>query len=346
MLGLNYGPDGRSAGGARAPGRGGHFRLCAPSRLSRCASRASSRTSPRFLVAAARPQEADVKVFVDTAPLMEKPLAAARRARLAGQAHQSGVARFRLLAVPGRDPHDLELAARRAGSRTIADNAAPASTPARPTPFRRPTSSTRGAASPISRSSTRARFRGSFDPRSATASTAATTASPSAPGTSSRAKGGKRSSPRATTSTLRLWPNSPASTMRRSGPGSPAARSSGSAGALRAQCDDRNWQRERSALANAAVDLIADDNPLVRGAAVWALARLTPGRNFYPARRNACEGRRDRSGYRGVARRSRRAALTIIVLSKPALSARRFVSAWCLSLSISSLRCSFLRLSS
>ena len=39
-------------------------------------SRASSRSLPRFLVAAARPEKADVKVFVDTAPLMEKPLAA------------------------------------------------------------------------------------------------------------------------------------------------------------------------------------------------------------------------------------------------------------------------------
>ena len=29
-----------------------------------------------FLVAAARPEQADVKVFVDTAPVMEKPLAA------------------------------------------------------------------------------------------------------------------------------------------------------------------------------------------------------------------------------------------------------------------------------
>ena len=46
-----------------------------------------------------------MKVFVDTAPVMEKPLAAGGGARLAGQAHQSGVARIRLLAVPGRDLH-------------------------------------------------------------------------------------------------------------------------------------------------------------------------------------------------------------------------------------------------
>ena len=47
----------------------------------------------------------ELKVFVDTAPVMEKPLAAGGGHRLAGQAHQSGLARVRLLAVPGRDLH-------------------------------------------------------------------------------------------------------------------------------------------------------------------------------------------------------------------------------------------------
>ena len=36
----------------------------------------------------------DVKVFVDTAPVMEKPLAAGGRYRLAGQAYQSGIREF------------------------------------------------------------------------------------------------------------------------------------------------------------------------------------------------------------------------------------------------------------
>jgi epoxyqueuosine reductase len=40
-----------------------------------------------------------LKLFVDTAPVMEKAAGGARRARLAGQAHQSRVAGFRLLAV-------------------------------------------------------------------------------------------------------------------------------------------------------------------------------------------------------------------------------------------------------
>jgi epoxyqueuosine reductase len=52
----------------------------------------------------------EVKVFIDTAPLMEKPLAAEGRARLAGAAHQSGVARTRLVVLHRHDPDDGHLA--------------------------------------------------------------------------------------------------------------------------------------------------------------------------------------------------------------------------------------------
>ena len=44
-----------------------------------------------------------VKVFVDTAPVMEKPLA--QKAGLAGQAHQSGQPRIRFLAFSGLHLH-------------------------------------------------------------------------------------------------------------------------------------------------------------------------------------------------------------------------------------------------
>ena len=71
-----------------------------------------------------------------------------RRARLAGQAHRAGLARVRLLAVPRRDLHDRRAAGRRRRSPTIAAPAGAASTSARRTPSRRPTSSMRGAASP------------------------------------------------------------------------------------------------------------------------------------------------------------------------------------------------------
>ena len=95
----------------------------------------------------------DLKVFVDTAPLDGEARRAGRRPRLAGQAHQPRVAPVRLLAVPGRDPAVGRAAGRLSPRPTIAANAAPASTSARPTPSPRPIVSRRGAASPISPSS-------------------------------------------------------------------------------------------------------------------------------------------------------------------------------------------------
>ena len=82
-----------------------------------------------------------MKVFVDTAAVMEKPLAGKRRPRLAGQAHQSGVARIRLVAVSRRDLHHARSAGRRgrAGqlrhlprlSRHLPDRGVPGALPAR-----------------------------------------------------------------------------------------------------------------------------------------------------------------------------------------------------------------------
>ena len=94
-------------------------------------------------------------------PVMEKPLAAALGSRLAGQAHQSRVAAIRLVAVPRRDLHHARSAARRGGSTIIAAIAAPASISARRRLSRRPIVSMRGAAFPISPSSTKAPFRAS-----------------------------------------------------------------------------------------------------------------------------------------------------------------------------------------
>ena len=96
----------------------------------------------RWLVAEARERglgEAGVKVFVDTAPVMEKPLAARGRARLAGQAHQSGQPRARLLAVPRRDLHDARASRPTSRHAIAAAPAAPASacpTEAFPEPYR------------------------------------------------------------------------------------------------------------------------------------------------------------------------------------------------------------------
>ena len=97
-----------------------------------------------------------IKVFVDTAPLMEKPCGAGGGPWLAGQAHQPGVAPLRLLAVPGR----VAALGRAAGRcrrerplrpvprlpRFLSDRGFPRALP----------DSMPGAASPTSRSSTRA----------------------------------------------------------------------------------------------------------------------------------------------------------------------------------------------
>ena len=64
---------------------------------------------------------AEVKVFVDTAPVMEKPLAQRSGARLARQAHQSRLARIRFVAVSRLDLHDARARARCARRRSLRD---------------------------------------------------------------------------------------------------------------------------------------------------------------------------------------------------------------------------------
>ena len=116
-----------------------HLRLCPQPRLSRCAQ--GQAEAPRAS-SSPRASAASVKVFVDTAPVMEKPLAAARRPRLAGQAHQPGLARARLLAVSRRDlhharprrptpPHARPLRHLRALPRRLPDRCVPRALPAR-----------------------------------------------------------------------------------------------------------------------------------------------------------------------------------------------------------------------
>ena len=75
MLGLNYGPD---ANPLLAPPRPetGAISVYARHRDYHDVIKGKLKELAAFLVAAARPEKADVKVFVDTAPLLEKPLAA------------------------------------------------------------------------------------------------------------------------------------------------------------------------------------------------------------------------------------------------------------------------------
>ena len=75
MLGLNYGPDGDPLAALKLPGAGA-ISVYARHRDYHDVLKGKLKQLAAFLVAAARPEQADVKVFVDTAPLMEKPLAA------------------------------------------------------------------------------------------------------------------------------------------------------------------------------------------------------------------------------------------------------------------------------
>jgi epoxyqueuosine reductase len=75
MLGLNYGPDGDPLAPLRRPDAGA-ISVYARHRDYHDVLKGKLKQLAAFLVSAARPDEADVKVFVDTAPLLEKPLAA------------------------------------------------------------------------------------------------------------------------------------------------------------------------------------------------------------------------------------------------------------------------------
>ena len=115
MLGMNYAPDGdplailqrRERGAISVYAQGDDYHDIIKPRLKAVA---------RWLVAQAG---GDVKVFVDTAAVMEKPLA--EQAGLGWQGkHTNLVSRaIRLVAVPRRDLHDARPAARRARDRPL-----------------------------------------------------------------------------------------------------------------------------------------------------------------------------------------------------------------------------------
>jgi epoxyqueuosine reductase len=76
MLALNYGPRGDPLAALKRKDRGA-ISVYARNRDYHEVVKGKLKTLAAWLVAAARPEPADVKVFVDTAPVMEKPLAAA-----------------------------------------------------------------------------------------------------------------------------------------------------------------------------------------------------------------------------------------------------------------------------
>jgi epoxyqueuosine reductase len=143
MLGMNYGPTHdplaelaeRQAGIVAAYARGDDYHDVIKKRLKAVA---------RWLFAAS---EAPLKVFVDTAPVMEKPLAAAAGLGWQGK-HTNLVSReFGSWLLIGSIYTATCRQTRR--SATIAARAGPASTSARQPPSLSPISSMRGAASPI-----------------------------------------------------------------------------------------------------------------------------------------------------------------------------------------------------
>ena len=75
VLGLNYGPEADPLAALSCP-EAGTISVYARHRDYHDVIKGKLKELAAFLVAAARPEKADVKVFVDTAPLMEKPLAA------------------------------------------------------------------------------------------------------------------------------------------------------------------------------------------------------------------------------------------------------------------------------
>ena len=210
MLGVNYGPDEdplailqqRTRGAISVYAQGDDYHDVIKKRLKALA---------RWLVAASGDE---VKVFVDTAAVMEKPLAQAAGLGWQGK-HTNLVSRefgswlflgaiFTASDLP-RDDADND----HCGSCQACLDICP--TAAFPAPY----SSMRGAASPISPSRTRARSRTNSARPSATASMAATIASRSAPGTNSRKQGREAKLAARENCARRRWPISPGSTMRR-----------------------------------------------------------------------------------------------------------------------------------
>ncbi len=143
MLGVNAGPDGDPLAALAEPSRGS-IAVYARRRDYHDVIKGKLKELGGAFAAKAG---AKVKVFVDTAPVMEKPLAAA--SGLGWQGKHSvlvsrGFGNWLLLGRSTPRPRSRRIPPRA----TVAAAAAAASMPARPAPSRPPTSSMPGAASP------------------------------------------------------------------------------------------------------------------------------------------------------------------------------------------------------
>jgi hypothetical protein len=197
----------------------------------------------RWIVA--QEPQAQVKVFVDTAPVMEKPLGEAAGLGWQGKHTNMVSRRHGSWLFLGAIYTTLDLAPD-APTPTAAARARPVRMPARREPSPRPTSSTRGPAFPTSPSSTRDRSPNAIARRWATGSMAATIASRSAHGTRSPAR------PTTTTpscpapnSSRRASPNCSRSTTRPSARSSQAPHQADRPQPLRAQLPLRGGEQRR-----------------------------------------------------------------------------------------------------
>ena len=226
MLGLNYGPDGdpleiltrKDRAAISAYAQGDDYHDVVKKKLKALAG---------YIF---QTHGAEVKVFVDTAPVMEKPLAQKAIPVWAGR--ESTPIWYRASSVPGcfwarSSPPSHCPSMRR--NRIIAAIVMPAWTSARPRLSRRLTGWMRGAAFPISPSRTRAPSRANSAPPWAIESMAVTIAWRCVPGTSSPARPRKQSFRRGKSCRPLRWPSWRRWMMRRSAPCSVNRRSSASA---------------------------------------------------------------------------------------------------------------------
>ena len=222
MLGINYGPEldplailkDRMRGGISVYARGDDYHDVVKSRL---------KAVGRWLIDTAG---GEIKVFVDTAPVMEKPLAAAAGNGRAGNSTPTWCRANSARAVSRRHLHHARPAARRAGERSLRRLPRPASTFARRRHFRRRTGSdARRCISYLT-----IEHKGVIDrvlrPLIGNASMATTIAWRCVRGTNSPRPGGKRSSRRARRCVRRSLPNLRGSTRQSSARCLPRVRSS------------------------------------------------------------------------------------------------------------------------